>query len=122
MYTLFDIFLDIFLQVPLIKMTDRASGVNVDISFNTNNGIKSVELINSFKSIKLLTVLFLYVSSRFNMALFLFLGKYPALPRLVMVIKQFVSQRNFNETSAGGVSSYSLVLMVVSFFQVFIEF
>jgi len=33
-----------------VKLTDRATEVKVDISFNMNNGVKSADLIRHFKS------------------------------------------------------------------------
>lgn len=47
---------------------------------------------------------------------------YPCLPPLVLVLKQFLLQRDLNEVFTGGVSSYSLILMVISFFQVMYRF
>ena len=43
--------------------------------------------------------------------------KYPYLKHLVLVLKQFLLQRDLNEVFTGGISSYSLILMVVSFLQ-----
>ena len=43
---------------------------------------------------------------------------YPLLPHLVLVLKQFLLQRDLNEVFTGGISSYSLILMIVSFLQV----
>lgn len=79
--------------VPIVKMTDKYSDVKVDISFNMSSGVKSAELIKQFKD------------------------RYPALARLVLVLKQFLLQRDLNEVFTGGISSYSLILMVVSFLQ-----
>uniref|UniRef100_A0A0A9W4F7 polynucleotide adenylyltransferase n=4 Tax=Lygus hesperus TaxID=30085 RepID=A0A0A9W4F7_LYGHE len=79
--------------VPIVKLTDKASGVKVDISFNMNNGVRSAELIKEFKA------------------------KYPVLGKLVLVLKQFLLQRDLNEVFHGGISSYSLILMTVSFLQ-----
>jgi len=45
--------------------------------------------------------------------------EFPALPFLVMVLKQFLYQRDMNDVYTGGLGSYSLILMIVSFFQVF---
>ena len=42
---------------------------------------------------------------------------YPALPYLVLVLKQFLLQRDLNEVFTGGISSYSLILLTVSFLQ-----
>lgn len=40
------------------------------------------------------------------------------LPYLIFVLKQFLLQRDLNEVFTGGISSYSLILMVISFLQV----
>lgn len=42
----------------------------------------------------------------------------PTLPYLVLVLKQFLLQRDLNEVFTGGISSYSLILLTVSFLQV----
>lgn len=52
-----------------------------------------------------------------NTFVFLF-QKYPVLPYLVLVLKQFLLQRDLNEVFTGGIGSYSLFLMAVSFLQV----
>ena len=49
---------------------------------------------------------------------FVRLQKYPVLPKLVLVLKQFLLQRDLNEVFTGGIGSYSLFLMAVSFLQV----
>ena len=74
-------------------MTD----IKVDISFNMSSGVNSARLIKEYK------------------------GMYPALPKLVMVLKQFLLQRDLNEVFTGGISSYSLILMTVSFLQVIVR-
>lgn len=43
---------------------------------------------------------------------------FPVLPKLVLVLKQFLLQRDLNEVFTGGISSYSLILLTVSFLQV----
>ncbi|XP_071558592.1 terminal nucleotidyltransferase 4A [Temnothorax nylanderi] len=80
-------------SVPIVKLTDKESEIKVDISFNMNNGVKSAELIKSFKT------------------------QYPVLEKLVIVLKQFLLQRDLNEVFTGGISSYSLILMTISFLQ-----
>uniref|UniRef100_A0A1B6KB64 polynucleotide adenylyltransferase n=2 Tax=Graphocephala atropunctata TaxID=36148 RepID=A0A1B6KB64_9HEMI len=80
-------------SVPIIKLTDQLCDVKVDISFNMNNGLKSAQLIKSMRK------------------------KYPVLGKLVLVLKQFLLQRNLNEVFTGGISSYSLILMTISFLQ-----
>lgn len=100
-------------SVPIIKLTDRESQVKVDISFNMQSGVQSAELIKDYKR------------------------KYPVLSKLVLVLKQFLLQRDLNEVFTGnfeeifilhfrfccsisfigGISSYSLILMCISFLQ-----
>ncbi|KAJ9587332.1 hypothetical protein L9F63_019159 [Diploptera punctata] len=79
--------------VPIVKLTDKTSDVKVDISFNMSNGVKSAELIKEFKR------------------------RFPVLSKLVLVLKQFLLQRDLNEVFTGGISSYSLILMTISFLQ-----
>ncbi|XP_059368662.1 terminal nucleotidyltransferase 4B-like [Carassius carassius] len=79
--------------VPIIKLTDLHTEVKVDISFNVQNGVKAANLIKEFKQ------------------------QFPVLPYLVLVLKQFLLQRELNEVFTGGIGSYSLFLMVVSFLQ-----
>jgi non-canonical poly(A) RNA polymerase PAPD5/7 len=79
--------------VPIIKFIDKETEVKVDISFNHVNGLYCVEQIRQY------------------------INQYSLLPPLMMVIKQYLSQRQLNEVYYGGINSYSLVLMIVSFFQ-----
>jgi len=44
--------------------------------------------------------------------------EFPALPFLILVLKQFLYQRDLNDVYTGGLGSYSLILLIVSFFQV----
>lgn len=46
-----------------------------------------------------------------------FKKQFPNLPKLVLVLKQFLLQRDLKEVFTGGISSYSLILMVISFIQ-----
>nr|CAD7444407.1 unnamed protein product [Timema bartmani] len=80
-------------QVPIVKLTDKQSDVKVDISFNMSNGVRSAQLIKEFKH------------------------RFPVLPKLVFVLKHFLLQRDLNEVFTGGISSYSLILMTISFLQ-----
>ncbi|XP_030621713.1 terminal nucleotidyltransferase 4B [Chanos chanos] len=79
--------------VPIIKLTDSYTEVKVDISFNVQSGVRAANLIKEFKK------------------------QYPVLPYLVLVLKQFLLQRDLNEVFTGGIGSYSLFLMAVSFLQ-----
>ncbi|XP_024123909.1 terminal nucleotidyltransferase 4A [Oryzias melastigma] len=80
-------------SVPIIKLTDQESKVKVDISFNVETAVKAAQFIKSY------------------------LKKYSVLPPLIFVLKQFLLQRDLNEVFTGGISSYSLILMAISFLQ-----
>ncbi|KJE95608.1 hypothetical protein CAOG_008933 [Capsaspora owczarzaki ATCC 30864] len=80
-------------SVPIIKLADALSGVFVDISFNLESGLRTVEFIRAC------------------------VDEYRMLYHLTFVIKQFLAQRQLNEPYSGGLGSYSVVLLVVSFLQ-----
>ncbi|CAG0922666.1 unnamed protein product [Notodromas monacha] len=80
-------------SVPIIKVWDKESKIRVDISFNMRCAVNVANLIRSFKE------------------------SFPVLPHLVLVLKQFLMQRDMNEVFTGGISSYSLILMTVNFLQ-----
>ena len=79
--------------VPIVKYDDMVTGIKVDISFNNVSGLQSAEVIKTFKL------------------------EFPVLPHLVMVLKQFLLRRGLSTVFTGGLSSYSLSLMVISFLQ-----
>ncbi|XP_030061290.1 terminal nucleotidyltransferase 4A isoform X2 [Microcaecilia unicolor] len=79
--------------VPIIKLTDQETEVKVDISFNVETGVKAARFIKDH------------------------MKKYSLLPFLILVLKQFLLQRDLNEVFTGGISSYSLILMAISFLQ-----
>ena len=79
--------------VPVIKFIDKITEVKVDICFNRTSGVTSAEVIIGF------------------------IQEFPILPKLVLLLKQFLTQRNLHEVFFGGISSYALVLLVVSFLQ-----
>ncbi|XP_064876444.1 terminal nucleotidyltransferase 4A isoform X3 [Oncorhynchus nerka] len=79
--------------VPIIKLTDQETEVKVDISFNVETGVKAAFFIKDYTR------------------------RYPVLPYMIFVLKQFLLQRDLNEVFTGGISSYSLILMVISFLQ-----
>ena len=79
--------------VPIVKFLDKKTEVGVDIGFNHESESDAAEMIQAY------------------------IHTYPFLPKLVLVLKQFLTQRNLNEVFYGGISSYSLVLLLVSFLQ-----
>ncbi|XP_071823957.1 uncharacterized protein [Apostichopus japonicus] len=80
-------------EVPIVKLTDAFTQIRVDISFNVTTTTECAKLIENF------------------------ISQFPTLPQLVFVLKQFLLQRDLNEVWTGGISSYGLILMIVSFLQ-----
>uniref|UniRef100_A0A7E4VEW7 PAP-associated domain-containing protein n=1 Tax=Panagrellus redivivus TaxID=6233 RepID=A0A7E4VEW7_PANRE len=74
--------------VPIIKLRDRATGINIDISFNTQRAQEAVDYICHFRSL------------------------YPAMGPIAIFLKQFLMLRHLNHAFTGGLSSYGLVLMI----------
>ena len=79
--------------VPIIKFIHNQTHLSVDLSFNCKDGPSAIHLINKYRQ------------------------KYPALSKLLLVIKLFLHQRGLNFAYTGGISSYSLTLMMIAFFQ-----
>lgn len=83
-------------KVPILKYVDSLTKFNVDISFNSTNGIETAEIVKSF------------VES----------PKLGSITRvLLLLVKQFLVQRHLNEVYTGGLSSYALICMIVSFLR-----
>ena len=81
-------------RVPIVKFVDKLLGIAVDISFNSSSGMKSANVTLHY------------------------IRQFPQiLPKLVVIIKQFLFQRDLNETFMGGLGSYTITLMVTSFLQ-----
>ncbi|KAG8714516.1 hypothetical protein FRC11_008161 [Ceratobasidium sp. 423] len=80
-------------KVPIVKFVSTWGGFKVDISLNQVNGVSAGKIINNF------------------------LTQLPALRPLVFIFKAFLSQREMNEVYNGGLGSYSVVCMVLSFLQ-----
>ncbi|GJQ12442.1 hypothetical protein GpartN1_g4310.t1 [Galdieria partita] len=80
-------------RVPIIKVTDRETGIQCDISFGRTNGIENVKYIQKY------------------------LKSYPCLRPLMMTIKCFLYQRALNEVHEGGIGSYLLLLSIISHLQ-----
>ncbi len=83
--------------IPLIKInaTDEYNGMQMDISLQDGKhyGIKCVDLVKRFMT------------------------EYEALEPLIFVLKNLLKNANLNDPYTGGLSSYGLILMVVSYLQ-----
>ena len=80
-------------KVPIIKFVTIHGHIPVDISINQINGVFAGQMVLSF------------------------LKELPVLRALVLIIKAFLGQRSMNEVFSGGLGSYSIVCLAVSFLQ-----
>ena len=80
-------------SVPLIKLVDNLTTFTVDITLNIDTGLYSTSLVLAY------------------------LHTYPVLRPLTIVLKQFLKMRGLNDLYTGGLPSYTLILMIVSFLQ-----
>ncbi|KAK0239497.1 hypothetical protein EDD85DRAFT_766214 [Armillaria nabsnona] len=85
-------------RVPIVKFVTRLGMFHVDISINQGNGLVGVDIINGFLR---------DMHGRDCMA----------LRSLVLITKMFLAQRGMNEVYTGGLGSYAIVCLVVSFLQ-----
>ncbi|KAG6839850.1 hypothetical protein C0991_011086, partial [Blastosporella zonata] len=89
-------------KVPIVKFITTHGRFNVDISVNQENGIVSGNIINGFLKD-------MHGTGGVKGSV--------ALRSLVMITKAFLSQRSMNEVFSGGLGSYSIVCLAVSFLQ-----
>ncbi|WVR03351.1 hypothetical protein IAU60_000342 [Kwoniella sp. DSM 27419] len=80
-------------RVPIIKFITTEGKLNVDISLNQVNGISAGRIINQY------------------------LDALPGARQLILVVKSFLSQRSMNEVYTGGLGSYAVICLVISFLQ-----
>ena len=95
-------------RIPIIKYADAETNIRIDFSFatthtttngsstsssSTSSGIKAAEFINNCQN------------------------EYPNLRPLILFLKYFLYIRNLHETYTGGIGSYLLQLMILSFLQ-----
>ena len=105
--------------VPIIKIVDKATNIRVDISFNMQHGVGTARLVKVRGNREASAgVVAICRKKHHDVLLQQYLYEYPSLRYLLYVLKQFLLLRNLNEVYHGGISSYALTLMVVSFLQV----
>ncbi|KAI0031477.1 hypothetical protein K488DRAFT_23732, partial [Vararia minispora EC-137] len=80
-------------KVPIVKFITTHGRFAVDISVNQVNGIAAGRMVQGF------------------------LCSMPALRPLVLVTKAFLAQRAMNEVFTGGLGSYAIVCLAISFLQ-----
>lgn len=84
-------------KVPIVKFVTHHGRLNVDISVNQVNGVKAGKIVNGFLQ---------------DMH-----GCGFALRCLIVIAKAFLNQRGMNEVYTGGLGSYSIVCLAISFLQ-----
>mmetsp|Transcript_17045 Transcript_17045/g.21565 ORF Transcript_17045/g.21565 Transcript_17045/m.21565 type:complete len:538 (-) Transcript_17045:1184-2797(-) len=80
-------------KVPIVKFTHAPTNLSVDICFNQYNGVQNAELVKRF------------------------MEAMPPLRPLTFVLKYFLAARGLNEPYTGGIGSFMLQMMIVSFLQ-----
>uniref|UniRef100_A0A3P8WEP1 polynucleotide adenylyltransferase n=1 Tax=Cynoglossus semilaevis TaxID=244447 RepID=A0A3P8WEP1_CYNSE len=80
-------------KVPILKFTDKESGVEFDLNVNNTVGIRNTFLLRSYA----------YADLRIR--------------PLILVIKKWALHHCINDASKGTLSSYTLVLMVLHYLQ-----
>ncbi|ORX50017.1 hypothetical protein BCR36DRAFT_412511 [Piromyces finnis] len=80
-------------RIPIIKAEDDLTHYSIDISYNQESGVPAIKYIK--QNIK----------------------KYPALKPLVYILKHFLYINDMNEVFTGGLGSFSVVCLVLSFLK-----
>ncbi|KAJ7511705.1 hypothetical protein B0H11DRAFT_1952680 [Mycena galericulata] len=82
-------------RVPILtfKSLPEYGSFSVDIGINNTDGPRAIEIVNEY------------------------LSKMPALRPLILIVKGFLSQRNLNNAAYGGLGSYAVICMCISFLQ-----
>lgn len=80
-------------KVPIIKFEDSASGTPLNVCFGQEDGLTNSMLVKEL------------------------VEYYPAMRPLILVLKQFLYNRDLHETYTGGIGSYLLAMTVVSMLQ-----
>jgi len=80
-------------KVPIIKMRDKKSGIEIDISFAVTSGKENSKVVLEYCK------------------------KYPLVKPLTLVIKYYLKQKFLNNSWSGGIGSYTLVIMIISYLQ-----
>ncbi|TKA54896.1 hypothetical protein B0A55_13418, partial [Friedmanniomyces simplex] len=84
-------------KVPIIKFPDKLTGIKVDISFENDSGIVANDIFQRWKT------------------------QYPAMPVVVVLVKQLLAMRNLNEVYTGGIGGFTTICLVVSMMQLMPE-
>lgn len=76
-------------RVPIVKFVERETGLRVDISFENDSGLIANDTFAAWRV------------------------RYPAMPFIVALVKQFLAMRDLSEVFTGGLGGYSTICLVV---------
>ena len=80
-------------RVPLVKFTHGPSSIQIDVCFNQKTGVQAAQLMHRY------------------------MDALPPLRPLTFVLKYFLAARGLNQPYSGGMGSFMLQMMIVSFLQ-----
>lgn len=80
-------------RVPIIKYVDALTDFEVDVCFNVPSGVEAAKFMQKE------------------------MRSQPAVRPLTLVLKHFLGMRSLNEVFHGGLGSYSIMCLVISFLQ-----
>ena len=80
-------------RIPIVKFTHKPSNLSIDICFDQTTGIQAADLVKKF------------------------MDAMPPLKPLTFVLKYFMVARGLNEPYSGGIGSFMLQMMIVSYLQ-----
>ena len=80
-------------RVPLVKFTHGPTNVQIDVCFNQKTGVQAAQLMHRY------------------------MDALPPLRPLTFVLKYFLAARGLNQPYSGGMGSFMLQMMIVSFLQ-----
>ena len=78
-------------KVPIIKFVDHVTSLRVDISFENLSGVANNRTFNEWKK------------------------QHPAMPVIVIIVKQFLVMRGLSDVASGGLGGFSVICLVQSF-------
>jgi non-canonical poly(A) RNA polymerase PAPD5/7 len=84
-------------RVPLVKFVEKVTGLRVDVSFENDSGLLANNTFQVWKE------------------------RYPAMPVIVALIKQFLVMRDFSEVFSGGLGGYSVICLTITVLRVLEE-
>lgn len=106
-------------KVPIVKFVTTFGRFAVDISINMSNGVEAINIVNNFLNSASLSGISNPTPDSNAPTHSITAASNPssALRALVMITKAFLSQRSMNEVFTGGLGSYAIICLCVSFLQ-----